>query len=75
MAESALARPISRPAAESGNARKHLRVLAKTNEPRKIALPGFIVNWSAASFHDRRLSSSSRIRTYNPPVNSRLLYH
>ncbi len=73
--DSALARALSRPAAESRNAHKPLRILVETNEPRKIALPGFTVNSSVASFRDRNISSRSRIRTYNQPVNSRLLYH
>lgn len=73
--DSALARPLSRPTAESLDARKPLQILAETNEPREIALPGFIVNSSVASFRDRNISSPSRTRTYNKPVNSRLLYH
>lgn len=73
--DAALARAFSPPSAESRNARKPLRILAETNEPRKIALPGFSVNSSVASFRDRSLSSPSRTRTYNNPVNSRVLYH
>jgi hypothetical protein len=67
--------PLSAVTAESRNALHHLQILAQTNEPRKIALPGSIVHSSVASFRDRNISSRSRIRTYNQPVNSRLLYH
>ena len=55
--------------------RKSLRILAETKEPRDLSAAGFFVNWSVASFRNLNQSSAGRIRTYNPPVNSRLLYH
>ena len=46
----------------------------KRRTPRGF-LAGFCVNWTAKVFRSRVLGSAGRTRTYNQPVNSRLLYH
>ena len=55
--------------------RKPLLFLAETKEPRDLSAAGFIVNWSVRQFRTSNYSSASRARTYNIPVNSRMLYH
>ena len=46
----------------------------KQTDPERL-LSGFSVNRSVAQFRNRFGSSAGRTRTYNQPVNSRLLYH
>ncbi len=53
-------------------------VLAGKAENAKLRaglLSAFAGNWCAALVRGERESSPSRTRTYNKPVNSRLLYH
>ncbi len=52
-----------------------LSLLAKTNESRSLSATGFFANRLVRYFRTANSNSAGRIRTYNPPVNSRLLYH
>jgi hypothetical protein len=47
----------------------------KERGPRGYTLSGASVNWGATSSVAKNFHSAGRTRTYNQPVNSRLLYH
>ena len=75
LAAAALHRALAAVPSPAGQRVKLLRILAKTQEPQTLSRLGFSVNWSVRQFRTYDQSSAGRIRTYNPPVNSRLLYH
>ena len=56
------------------NQRKPLKRLDVNAKRRKLGLTAFCVNQYGGSFRASYLSSSGRTRTYDPAVNSRLLY-
>ena len=69
---------LPRSGATSGHpatAPEPLYLLDKRNKPRSLLAAGFFVNRLVRQFRTANSSSAGRIRTYNPPVNSRLLYH